>query len=39
MPLFERYGVQIVFPGHEHEYQRTDPVNGVTYIVTAVGLG
>lgn len=34
VPLFERYGVQIVFAGHEHDYQRTDPINGVTYIVT-----
>jgi hypothetical protein len=25
VPLFERYGVQIVFSGHEHDYQRTDP--------------
>jgi hypothetical protein len=33
-PLFERYGVQIVFSGHEHDYQRTDPIHGVTYIVT-----
>lgn len=34
VPLFERYGVQIVFSGHEHDYQRSDPINGVTYIVT-----
>jgi len=34
VPLFERYGVQIVFSGHEHDYQRTEPINGVTYIVT-----
>jgi hypothetical protein len=34
VPLFERYGVQIVFSGHEHDYQRSNPVNGVTYIVT-----
>lgn len=34
VPLFERYGVQVVFSGHEHDYQRSDPINGVTYIVT-----
>jgi hypothetical protein len=34
VPLFERYGVQIVFSGHEHDYQRTDPIDGITYIVT-----
>jgi 3',5'-cyclic AMP phosphodiesterase CpdA len=34
VPLFERYGVQVVFSGHEHDYQRTDPINGVVYIVT-----
>lgn len=34
VPLFERYGVQVVFSGHEHDYQRSDPIDGVTYIVT-----
>jgi 3',5'-cyclic AMP phosphodiesterase CpdA len=37
VPLFERYGVQVVFSGHEHDYQRTNPINGVTYIVTGSG--
>jgi hypothetical protein len=37
VPLFERYGVQIVFSGHEHDYQRTNPINGVTYIVSGAG--
>jgi hypothetical protein len=37
VPLFERYGVQVVFSGHEHDYQRTDPIDGVTYIVTGGG--
>ncbi|MGD9796821.1 MAG: metallophosphoesterase [Acidimicrobiia bacterium] len=37
VPLFERYGVQLVFSGHEHDYQRSDPINGVTYIVTGAG--
>lgn len=34
VPLFERYGVQVVFAGHEHDYQRSDPIDGVTYIVS-----
>jgi len=37
VPPFERYGVQIVFSGHEHDYQRTDPINGVTYVVSGGG--
>jgi 3',5'-cyclic AMP phosphodiesterase CpdA len=37
VPLFEKYGVQIVFSGHEHDYERTNPINGVTYIVTGGG--
>jgi hypothetical protein len=33
-PLFERYGVQLALSGHEHDYQRSVPINGVTYIVS-----
>jgi 3',5'-cyclic AMP phosphodiesterase CpdA len=33
-PLFERYGVQLVLSGHEHDYQRSRPINGVVYVVT-----
>jgi predicted phosphodiesterase len=35
-PLFEWYGVDIVFNGHKHSYERNE-VNGVTYVVTAGG--
>ena len=28
-PIIERYGVQLVFTGHEHNYQRTKPLHGV----------
>ena len=35
-PLFERYGVDIVFNGHKHNYERNE-VNGITYIVTGGG--
>ena len=37
VPLFERYGVKLVFSGHDHDYERTHPINGVTYIVTGGG--
>jgi 3',5'-cyclic AMP phosphodiesterase CpdA len=33
-PLFERHGVQLVVSGHDHDYQRSHPVGGVTYLVT-----
>jgi 3',5'-cyclic AMP phosphodiesterase CpdA len=33
-PLFERYGVELVLSGHEHDYERSVPINGVTYIVS-----
>jgi hypothetical protein len=36
-PLFEQYGVDIVFTGHDHDYERTIPINGVVYIVTGGG--
>ena len=36
-PLFERYGVQLVLSGHEHDYQRSTPINGVTYIISGAG--
>lgn len=34
VPLFEEYGVDLVFSGHDHDYQRSAPINGVVYIVT-----
>jgi Icc-related predicted phosphoesterase len=33
VPLFERYQVDLVLNGHNHNYQRSI-VNGITYIVT-----
>lgn len=33
VPVLERYGVDLVLSGHNHNYQRS-LVNGVTYIVT-----
>jgi predicted phosphodiesterase len=37
-PLFEQYGVRLVFSGHNHNYQRSQ-VNGITYVVTGGGGG
>ena len=38
-PVFARYGVQLVVSGHDHDYQRSMPVNGVTYVVSGGGAG
>lgn len=35
-PLFERYRVDVVFTGHDHDYQRAH-MNGVQYIGTGGG--
>ncbi len=35
-PLFERFGVDVVFSSHYHNYERNE-VNGVTYVVTGGG--
>lgn len=37
-PIFEEYGVDMVFNGHVHAYQRY-VVNGVQYVVSAPGGG
>jgi 3',5'-cyclic AMP phosphodiesterase CpdA len=31
-PLFVKYGVQAVFAGHDHVYERTKPQKGITYF-------
>lgn len=31
-PLFIRYGVDVVFAGHEHFYERVKPQNGIAYF-------
>jgi len=36
VPLFETYGVDAVFSGHDHDYERST-VNGVKYVVTGGG--
>jgi len=32
-PLFLKYGVDVVFAGHEHFYERLKPQKGITYFV------
>jgi 3',5'-cyclic AMP phosphodiesterase CpdA len=39
VPLFERFGVQLVVSGHDHDYQRSTPVGGVTYLVSGGAAG
>lgn len=36
-PLLVKYGVQAVFSGHEHFYQRIKPQQGITYFVSGAG--
>jgi predicted MPP superfamily phosphohydrolase len=31
-PLFQKYGVQVVFSGHDHVYERTLPQKGIFYF-------
>jgi hypothetical protein len=38
-PLFERYGVQLVLSGHDHDYQRSRSIGGVTYVISGAGAG
>lgn len=44
VPIFEKYGVDVVFSGHEHNYERTCRLkenkctaDGITYIVSGGG--
>lgn len=36
-PLFIRYGVDVVFTGHEHFYERIKPQQGIQYFITGAG--
>ncbi len=36
-PIFERHDVDMVFAGHDHDYERSRPINGVIYIVSGGG--
>lgn len=37
--IFEEEGVDVVFAGHEHVYERLKPIKGITYFVTGGGGG
>lgn len=39
VPIFEKYKVNLVLSGHEHNYERMKPINGVLYVVTGGGSG
>lgn len=32
--LAKRYGVELVLTGHDHNYERTKPIDGTTYVVS-----
>jgi len=36
-PLFVKYGVNVVFSGHDHVYERIHPQKGITYFVSGAG--
>lgn len=33
-PVFARHGVQLVLSGHDHDHQRSEPIDGVVYVVS-----
>ncbi len=33
-PLFRRFSVDLVLAGHEHDYQRSKPIAGITYVIS-----
>jgi acid phosphatase type 7 len=37
LPLAEKHGVQLVFSGHDHDFERFTPTNGVHLVVTGGG--
>jgi hypothetical protein len=36
-PLFAEHGVDVAFTGHDHHYERTEPQDGVVWIVSGAG--
>jgi hypothetical protein len=36
-PIFTKYGVNAVFAGHEHFYERIKPQNGIYYFISGSG--
>lgn len=39
VPLFTKYEADLVLSGHAHTYQRTRPIDGVSYLVSGGGGG
>lgn len=37
VPIMEKYGVDLVFAGHAHSYERIGPIGGIPYIITGGG--
>lgn len=37
VPVIQKHHVQLVLSGHDHDYERTKPIDGTTYIVTGGG--
>ena len=37
VPVLERHSVDLVLAGHDHHYERTVPLNGITYVVSGGG--
>jgi 3',5'-cyclic AMP phosphodiesterase CpdA len=37
VPLFEQAGIKLVVAGHDHDYQRSKEIDGITYIVSGGG--
>jgi hypothetical protein len=36
-PLMAKYGVQLAIEGHEHNYSRSKPIDGVVHVLTGGG--
>lgn len=36
-PLFVKFGVSVVFTGHDHDYERTKPQQGIVHFVAGSG--
>ena len=37
VPVLERHAVDLVLAGHDHHYERTVPLEGITYVVSGGG--
>lgn len=37
LPLLRRYGVHLYLNGHDHNYERTKPIEGTTYLTCGAG--